>query len=898
MGNNRVYTESVVTLNKEQAEARIEELKSKAAELRAEMKKIAQVQGLDSNEFKKVQKQLIQVKNAQTDVNAQTKKFNEILNNINGSSLNELQMVANKLVQQVRRLKPGTEEFVASSKKLKEVRARMTELHSHAKNTQSMFANFFTKIGWAGLVAGAIGVFRRLGSDMVNQTQLIGDRWQNETAGWKSAYNTFVADLASGTGWKQLIANMRESYKVGKEVSAILDELFERRNSLSIEEAEANRQIEEQKKIMNDVTRTDRERLDAAEKIDSLTAGIAKQKKDIAQQELDANTLLLRDRTKMTDEEMKSFIEDYNNNRTIITQATEYTAELNRRQKTVRELSSAMVMMASHNMDTSATQEALRAANVELRNFLDNADAGVVRWAGILAKYNLANDDITKKWVDSNIAVTAAETEYLQKTQRSNRTAANLRKTMAGEAAKAREDAYKKEIESVERHQKELQLKEKEAYLAGRLSAVEYQSRLKAIQEQGLRDKIAVSEKYKKETIDYNTQLLDLSIKQKEDIQKILDQIEKKALSVSADLLKQAADDMKDISEELDDSLSTEAEHISDLMEQAAEVFKELHPAETVRIEIQQAFSQLEEMHELGLLSEEDYQKAKAEIVKKYSDEVIEQTTKVCREGMENASKLLSGAVSMVSALEEAHMTSLDSQMQQELAAAGSNADERAAIEEKYQQKKLEVQKKYADIDMAVKIAQTIAAGALASIQAIAQLGPVAGAAMAGVITATTAFQVASIIAQRNAIKNQTAAGSGTDQPARGERVATGFFGGGYTDQSDTDFQPAGIVHTNEWVAPAAMVRANPITFARLESVRRSGNYRSGVGGFADGGMTSQADREIISFSDTKSALELVASVMQKLLDSMPFHAYVLASEANKENELQQKIKKTAGKKS
>ena len=90
------------------------------------------------------------------------------------------------------------------------------------------------------------------------------------------------------------------------------------------------------------------------------------------------------------------------------------------------------------------------------------------------------------------------------------------------------------------------------------------------------------------------------------------------------------------------------------------------------------------------------------------------------------------------------------------------------------------------------------------------------------------------------------------------------------------------------------MVRANPVTFARLESARLSGHYSSGVQGFADGGMTSPvaampaADQELIA---------RLNNLLERLLGSFPLKAYVLTSEINKENELQTKIKQKVGKK-
>ena len=64
-------------------------------------------------------------------------------------------------------------------------------------------------------------------------------------AGIKGAYATFVRQISSGEGWNNLFSNMREAYRVSKEVAAALDEIFERKTSFSYQEADTERQLEE-----------------------------------------------------------------------------------------------------------------------------------------------------------------------------------------------------------------------------------------------------------------------------------------------------------------------------------------------------------------------------------------------------------------------------------------------------------------------------------------------------------------------------------------------------------------------------------------------------------------------------------------------------------------------------
>ena len=891
MASNRVYTESVVTLNNQEATAKIDEIKQKAAELRMEMAKISKEKGINSKEFAKAQKELVHLTKSQKDLNEDTKKFEKILNNLNGASLNQLQSASKKLNQQVRRLKPGTEEFVAASKKLKEVKARMSGIYAQTKNTQSVFGGFFTKIGWAGVIAGGLAIFKKFASDMISQTQEIGDRWRNETAGWQNAYNSFISSLVAGTGWKELFHNMRESYRIGKEVSAMLDEIFERNNSLALEEAIKNKNVEELSQKMRDVSLTDKERLEAAEEIDRIEKDFAERKKDIASQELEANKKLFQSRTHLTDKEIEDFVVNYNNNRKLITQATEYNEEVRKRKK---EISNLQKLSAFSAGELSFNEDIIKAKK-ELDSFVSSADEDVKKWAGTVSKYNLGNDEIVTNLVNSYKAVIDADADYLRKTQRSNKMAASLRLSMSEDAIKARETIFKKEIAAVDSKNKKLLNKSKEAYLAGEISEQQYQDAIIIIKEQGLREKIAIAEKFRKETIDYNSELLELSLAQKKKMEKIMKDIEEDSLKIAIEVLKGQKDVLKEITDEVGEEIEAESDRLTAMLQRSNDLFNEMRPAEALKTAMQHELSALEELHEKGLISEARYQEQKKHIVKSYSAQILKAQLQPYEEAAAKTIDILSESSGMISSLQEASMATLDAQMKKELTAAGDNAEERKEIEEKYAQKKLDVQKKYADVDMAINIAKTIASGALAGIRAFADLGPVAGGIMSGIIAVTTAAQVATIVAQRNAIKNTTLSGS-SSSGSTGQRVAKEFYEGGFTAKSSNDYQEVGIVHANEWVAPASMVRSLPITFARLENIRKSKASKSGNRGFADGGFVSSEDVKQKD-GNVNGILEEIKSLLTRLIDATPVKAYVLLSEINKAVELENKVKSIRSKK-
>lgn len=887
MANNRVYTESVVTLNNQEATARIDELKKKAVELRQEMMRLAQEKGINSKEFKAVQKELIATQKAQNDLGKSMKDFEKIVNNLNGSSLNELQKAYRTLQQRMRAAKPDSKEFKQYSETLKQVRARMRELEDQGRQTQKMFGGFFSKIGWAGLVASAIAAFKKFGQDMINQTQLIGDKWKFETAGWKSAYGSFIADLSSGKGWNELIQRMKDAYKNGKDVAKMLDEIFERNNSALLQESELNLEAEKQKKIYMDATKSARERIEAAEEYDRIQQEIAANRKVVAQEELDAYKLQLQTRTEMSDAELDAFIRDYNNNKELIDQAIEYQAEYKRLQG---EITKFRLFPGSKK-----SMEEIKAASETFDAFKASADETVVHWAGIIDKYNLGNDEMVKNYVQARQKMTDADTNYERATQWSSRRAANLRKQLSQETQSAINKAYQDDIAASDARFKELTNQAKQAYSDGEISEQEYQDRLTEIQRKSLQDRMAIAEKHKQSTIEFQSQLLDLAVSERKQLEKQMEQLEKEAQKALDEAL---ADLDKDLDEYIDKIFTEQAEHIEKLLDKANEIRREMNPADALKEDAEEEIKTLKEVYDSGLISQEDFEKKKLEIVKRYAKEILAAQVEPYQKGVENSQKYLEQVSSFIENLQEAASTNLEAQMQAELTAAGDNAEKREEIEAKYEQKQLDLKKKYADVDMGIQIAKAIAAGALAVMQGYAELGPIGGAVMAALVAATTAAQVALIVAQRNAIKNTSLDSSGSGSSTTGQRIVTsGYSKGGYTDSASNDYQEVGIVHANEWVAPAAMVRANPVMFASLESMRKSGNYQSGVSGYAEGGTVGNSDTAITTPGRIDNELlQRVYDIMAKLEASLPLKAYTVLSEFNAKQELDATIKSIAGK--
>lgn len=177
---------------------------------------------------------------------------------------------------------------------------------------------------------------------------------------------------------------------------------------------------------------------------------------------------------------------------------------------------------------------------------------------------------------------------------------------------------------------------------------------------------------------------------------------------------------------------------------------------------------QLKQQYDQSLLEEEEYQKAKNQIKANY-----------LKKSYDAYSDMFSGAIN---ALQEAELANIDAKYDAEIQRAGDNSEEVARLEKEKENKKLAVQKKYANVNFAIKVSEIIANTAVAIMQAFGQLGPIGGAIAAAMLTATGAVQIATANAERKKVMSMTVDGAGASGSASGTRVATGREDGGYID--------------------------------------------------------------------------------------------------------------------
>lgn len=290
----------------------------------------------------------------------------------------------------------------------------------------------------------------------------------------------------------------------------------------------------------------------------------------------------------------------------------------------------------------------------------------------------------------------------------------------------------------------------------------------------------------------------------------------------------------------------------------------------------------LDEDYAKGLLSAEEYEKAKNNLIKEaeeYRNQILQQyglakRKDIYQEELEHLKSLLQAGfisqqeyeeavsrlrrekwkedfenykglfVDAMQSLQQAEIANVDAKYDAEIEAAKNAGKDTTELEKKKADEKLKIQKKYADVNFAIQAAQIIASTASAIAKTFSELGFPAGIPAAALMGITGAAQLAAALAERNKVKRMTLSGAGGSASASGARVATGLESGGSIDverkqdgkmfRADYDPDKRGFIdkptvivgeggygHSKEWVASNAAVE-NPTIAPFIDIIDRA----------------------------------------------------------------------------
>lgn len=292
-----------------------------------------------------------------------------------------------------------------------------------------------------------------------------------------------------------------------------------------------------------------------------------------------------------------------------------------------------------------------------------------------------------------------------------------------------------------------------------------------------------------------------------------------------------------------------------------------------------------------------------------------------------------------VSALQDAELANVDAKYDAEIEAARQAGKDTTDLENKKANEQLKIQKKYADVNFAIKASQIIADTATSIMKAFADLGPIAGAVAAALMGVTGAAQLAAANAERQKVRRMTLKGASATGEAGGARVATGLEEGGSIDverrQDGKKFhalyeprrrgfidRPTVIVgegpagRSREWVASNDAVN-NPTVSPLIDALDRAQRAKSirtfdlrrwvmarfpgkDSGGFIDNKQQSNYAATVSQPSQAtqqpnNQLLSQLTALLQKINDE-GIPAYVLLSDLEEKQQLRNRARNIARK--
>ena len=794
-------------------------------------------------------------------------------------SLQQLQKHAKELRKEMSSMhkEADPKRWEAYAKELKATEDRMRELGAGSKSTGGILKSLgksivptFDVVNLGLKAIHAAGALLKKGlKDIVTDTQNFADAWQREVAAAEAVWHHFIRKISSAPG--EVKMSFKEVARLAREAADLNDELFEMENAADIADAGSIQKMQEYEAIFRDTTRSVQERKDALDEMKALELELANNRLTIAKQREEAAYKQFRIETGLDKEAAESFVSNYLKAKEdgIVESAQQYELLIGQEKyyQTVFESGSFL---------SAKTYENLKKQQDEVRAKIAATSDEVKTFFETYRQYNLGEDVATRAYAQAVAGRQRAEAA-------ADPSAMDAKYVRVGSQLKrgggdGKDAAYRKAIQAEEDRYKEELLLLKRRLADGEILEEQYQVRSISLERATVTAKIAINEAYGKSTADLRTKLVDMDIAARKRLQQAMLNDDKEFQAALERDQKEMEDALKASMEQMEREIQETfadlgaddpVQHIVHLFDEAmsSERHSKGERVAAVKASFDAETAALEETYSFRLISEEEYLARKKDLHEEAARQIAEIEVETYRRTAELAGEMLGQMADLSATLQDAALERLEAWKAKELAIAGDNAEEQARIEEEAEAKKLEISKKYADIDMGINIAKAIADGAVAAMKAFADLGPVAGGIMAGILAATTAAQVAVIVAQRNAIKNAAATSSSPQNVTTG---TVGFSEGGYTGPGGR-LEVAGVVHRGEYVVPQPQMRDPAVArmVAAIESKRTRTSSRNTLPGFAEGGYTG---------TDTENRYN---SLLEKILDTLvslvetPIPAYV-----------------------
>lgn len=362
----------------------------------------------------------------------------------------------------------------------------------------------------------------------------------------------------------------------------------------------------------------------------------------------------------------------------------------------------------------------------------------------------------------------------------------------------------------------------KQAQAEGKKNEQTADAEIKSIKSRHLNSLLELQKKYDQDTVATQTQQADVAIANAKaeaeramaitrqflkDRETALNASLKKNSQAQADALKDSVKEMEAQVEHLAAAKNAVQDHLKGLVSGSAAQW--MVDVDNMATAMQQSFARIDDMVSHNTMSAADAMKEKIKIG-------VASVAQIAMAIVQNVGNIMQTFLDAQMSAEEARhnksLGKLQDYYSAQIDAAAGNEDEQQRLREEYadkkaeldyqsEVKKLEIEKKAADVQLAINIATATAQAALAIVQAFATVPWPGSIAVAALVAATTAVQIAGMVKQRDAIKSKTieapnltssgsSSGSSSSTTGTAREITTpkrtdyvrGYEDGGYTD--------------------------------------------------------------------------------------------------------------------
>lgn len=266
-----------------------------------------------------------------------------------------------KMRNEWKRMTVGTQEWIDKGKEIQKLKGIVDEHNASVRKTPGFLDKIKGSFGMlSGVMATAFAAFQSL-KGVIEATDNLSDKFTATLGGMKEGLMSVKQALATGD-FTNFFKNLADAYKEGRRYAETLDAIGDSARALSLEESKVADRILELKVIQMDQRKSNEEQIKAGEEIERLQSELADKRVVQARKNLDNELSLARDRSKLTDEEIRG----------LLNQDQAYMSLLESGQKYVELQNKLKLMQAGtvtpYGTVMSASQDEIRAVAREIES--------------------------------------------------------------------------------------------------------------------------------------------------------------------------------------------------------------------------------------------------------------------------------------------------------------------------------------------------------------------------------------------------------------------------------------------------------------------------------------------------------------------------------------------------